>query len=358
MSGPAALRLLLGSYTSPLPHAPHADGQGVSRLPLDPATGLLGAPEVVAPSVQPSFVALHPAGHTLYAVSEVAEGRLWAYRVQPDGGLNVLGSQPTRGEFPAHVSAEPLGRYALCVNYGGGVSVLAFPLGLDGRLGPCAASAQHHGHGPVPLRQLGPHPHSVTPSPDGRHACVADLGTDEIVTYDLAPERLLQRLGRVSLSSGSGPRHLAFDTSGEVAFVTLELSGRVAMLRRDAALGTLTLLGRSPTSPPTFTGDSAPAAVLVSPEGDFVYVSNRGDHSVAVFRVDRSAGTLTPVQHVSTLGETPRGCTLSPDGAFLLAANQDSSAVTVFRRDFVRGTLEVCSTAACPTPTCICFLPG
>ncbi|GGR03728.1 lactonase family protein [Deinococcus ruber] len=349
--------VFVGSYTSPLPHAPHADGQGISRLRLDTSTGQLSAPEVVAHSVQPSFVALHPDGQTLYAVSELPQGELEAYRVQPDGTLSRLGSQPTQGAFPAHVGAEPLGRYVLCVNYGSGVSVLAFPLDEDGQMGPCVAAAQHHGHGPDALRQAGPHPHSVTASPDGRHVYVADLGTDEIVRYDLAPERLLHRLDQVRLPPGSGPRHLAFDAAGEWAFVTLELSAGVALLRRDPETGELQLLGTWPTQPPTYSGDTAPADVLVSPDGTFVYVSNRGHDSVAVFRLDRSAQTLTPVQYVSAQGQTPRGAALSPGGAFLLVANQDSSSLTVFRRHPEEGTLESCGVLACPTPTCVCAAP-
>ncbi|ULH17761.1 lactonase family protein (plasmid) [Deinococcus sp. KNUC1210] len=348
--------VFVGSYTSPLPHAPHADGPGISRLRLDASTGGLSAPVLGANSVQPSFVALHPDGQTLYAVSERQHGELEAYRVQPDGILSPLGSQPTQGAFPAHVSVEPLGRYVLCVNYGSGVSVLAFPLGESGQMGPCAATAQHQGHGPDTLRQAGPHPHSVTASPDGRYVYVADLGTDEIVCYDLAPERLLHRLGQVRLPPGSGPRHLAFDAAGEWAFVSLELNAGVALLRRDPDTGEMQLLGTWPTSPPSSSGDIAPAAVLVSPDGDFVYVSNRGPDSVAVFHVNRSAQTLTLVQHVPAQGQTPRGAALSPDGAFLLVANQDSSSVTVFRRHPGDGTLESCGVFACPTPTCLCVL--
>ncbi|TSA87632.1 lactonase family protein [Deinococcus detaillensis] len=348
------LRLFAGSYTSPLPHAPNAEGQGIYSLNLELDKGLLTAPQLAAEVAQPSFLAAHPHLPVLYAISELDEGQISAYGIQPDGSLKFLNQRSTQGASPAHVSVNAAGRYVLCTNYVSGLSVLAFPVSGDGSLEPCAASDTHHGHGPNLQRQESPHPHSVTPSPDGRHAYVADLGTDEVVGYDLDPQQLLKRVNVVHLPPGSGPRHTAFDPAGLFAFVTLELASGVAILRREPESGELALMDVCPVQPPNFSGTNAPAEVMVSPDGHFVYVSNRGHDSVAVFRFDTASVRLTLLQYAPTLGHTPRGCVLTPDGSLLLAGNQSSSNITVFRRQHDSGLLQVMGTFGCPTPTSFC----
>lgn len=351
----STLRFFAGSYTSALPHAPNAEGRGISSLNLEVERELLTAPHLAAEVAQPSFLAAHPRLPVLYAISELDEGQVSAYRTQPDGSLRLLNRRSTQGASPAHVSVDALGRYVLCTNYVSGLSVLAFPVAEDGSLEPCAASDTHHGHGPNPQRQEGPHPHSVTPSPDGRHAYVADLGTDEVMGYDLDPDRLLKRVSVVHLPPGSGPRHTAFDPTGTFAFVTLELASGVAILRREPQSGELTLLEVCPIQPPDFRGTNAPAEVMVSPDGHFVHVSNRGHDSITVFGFDANSTRLTLLQYAPTLGQKPRGCVLTPDGSLLLAGNQDSSTMTVFRRQADSGLLQVMGTFACPTPTSFCF---
>lgn len=362
-------RLFVGSYTSPLPHAPEAQGRGIYGLSLDLETGQLSPAHLLAELAQPSFLAAHPRLPVLYAVSEAQSGQLSAEELEPGGAVQQLGQRFTQGDSPVHVSVDALGRWALTVNYAGGVSVLAYPLGEDGRLEPCAASAQHHGHGPHPQRQAGPHPHSVTPSPDARHAYVADLGTDEVVAYDLAPGALLTRLGSLRLPPGSGPRHLAFQPAGELAFLTLELSASLAALRLEPESGRLDLLGVYPARPADAAGEASPAEVLVSACGQFVYVSNRGQvnqgqanqdqaavpSSLSVFGVGAHGADLRLLQHLLLPGRTPRSCVLSPDGAWLLVANQDSSSITVLSRNAASGQLRLTETVACPTPTSLCF---
>ena len=343
-------RFFVGSYTRPLPHAPEAQGRGIYGLELDLKTGQLSPAHLLAELTQPSFLAAHPRLPVLYAVSEAQQGQLSAERVQPGGALRQLSQRSTQGDAPVHVSVDALGRWALTVNYAGGVSVVAYPLGESGQLEPCAASAQHHGHGPNLQRQTGPHPHSVTPSPDARHAYVADLGTDEVVGYDLAPGSLLTRLGRLRLPPGSGPRHLAFHPAGELAFLTLELSSSLAALRREPASGRLNLLGLYPARPVNAAGQASPAEVLVSACGQFVYISNRGQSnqgqaaalsSLSVFGVGSHGAELSLLQHLLLPGRTPRSCALSPDGAWLLVANQDSLSITVLSRDAASGQLRL-----------------
>ena len=344
-------RFFVGSYTSPLPHAPHANGQGIYRLTLDTETGQLSSPALVAELEQPSFAWVHDS--VLYAVSEIDDGQLSAYRMEADGRLALLGRRSSEGQSP--VDAAISAQFALCVNYSSGAALTAFALAVDGNLEDVAAKAFHQGHGPNAQRQDGPHPHSVTLSPDCQFAHVADLGIDEVVIYDLAPDTLLERLGQVSLPPGSGPRSLAFEPSGAFTFLSLELANGLALLRRDIGSGELAFLNIWPTTPADFSGDNAPSAVRVSPDGRFVYVANRGHDSVAVFGFDAATASLSTLQHAPTLGHTPRGLTLSPDGAWLLAPNQDSSSITVFRRDVETGQLQPAGTFPCPTPTSLCF---
>lgn len=352
----SSLRLFVGSYTQPLPHAPHANGQGVYALDFDAEHGTLSEARLAAHATNPSFLAAHPNGRSLYAASETGEGQLLAFRVGQNGDLTLLNARETEGRSPAHVSVDPEGRFVFAVNYGGTPSALAFPVKQDGALGEAAARAQHEGGGPNRERQDGPHPHSLRASPDGRHVYAMDLGTDEVVTYDHGPHNFLGRLRAAHLPSGGGPRHIAFHPHGTFAFVTLELSSAVAVLRRDPASGELTLLSSARTQSADFQGENAPAEVLVSPDGRFVYVTNRGQDNLAVFALHPD-GSLEVAQHVSTEGHTPRGAALTPDGTHLIAANQDSATLAVFERDAATGQLQLAGVFACPTPTSVCFLP-
>lgn len=358
MTSPDPQRLFVGSYTEVLPHAPHARGEGIYALDFFPNEGTLSAPRLTARATNPSFLAVHPDGQSLYAVSETDPGQLLAFRGQEDSRLRALNARSTEGGAPVSVGLDPQGRRVFAVNYAGGAAVIAFGLEEQGQLGEALASAQHHGHGPNARRQDGPHPHSLSVSPDGRHAYVMDLGTDEAVAYDLAPGRLLRRLHSAAFPPGSGPRHLAWHPGGAFAFVTLELGSGVAALRRDPATGELHLLGVTPAQPLTFAGENAPAEVMVSPDGRFVYVSNRGYDSVAVFAFDPVGGALSPVQYVPSGGNTPRGAALTPDAAHLLVANQDSSNIVVFRRDAPSGRLSALGVFPCPTPTSLAFVPA
>lgn len=343
--------LLVGTYTRPEPHAPHARGEGLRWMTFE--GGDLRPGGVAARPVNPSFVAVHPGGRVVYAVSERMDGTVHSYRItEPGRALEPLGVQSTHGAAPAHVSVAPDGHTLFAVNYVSGASVLAYPLAPDGRPSGEPWTATHAGHGKDAARQEGPHAHCARPSPDGRHLYVADLGTDEVVVYEAA----LTRLQALALPPGSGPRHLGFGPDGAVGFISLELTSELAVVRRDPASGLLTLTQVCPTFSGASLGANLTAEVLVSPCGRFVYVSNRGRDTVAVFGWNgERAGLLT---ETPTLGRTPRGMVLSPGGTHLLIANQDSDNVTVYARDADTGQLEGARTVPCPTPTSLCFVPG
>ena len=351
-------QLYAGTYTQPEPHAPDAHGLGIHALTFDSTTGELEHHGVAARLTNPSFLAVHPNGRALYAISEAERGQVSAFTIAEDASLTPLNSQSTEGSATAHVSVDPHGRYVLVANYGGKPSVLAFPIQEGGALGSRVASHHHEGHGPNAERQDGSHAHCIRSEARGRHAYACDLGTDEIVTYDLtSPHGPLQRAGAARLPGGSGPRHIAIHPRGTLAFVTLELSSQLAVLERTADTGELHLRQVLRAHPTGYAGENAPAEVAVDASGAHVYYTNRGHDSVTHCQV-HPTGELELIAHHPTLGRTPRHFTLSPDGRHLLVANQDSSSITVYARDEQAGHLTMTGQFECPTPTCLLFVPS
>ncbi|AFZ68203.1 lactonase family protein [Deinococcus peraridilitoris] len=348
--------LFIGTYTSPLPHAPFAKGRGIYAAQFDQERVTLEVLGLAAELEHPSFLALHPSRKTVYAASEVDAGRVTALAVDGEN-LRELGSQSTQGHFTAHVSVDPAGQRVFAANYGNGeASVIAFEVREDGALGAEAARASHTGQGPNEDRQEGPHPHCITPGRGGLIACAADLGTDEVVLYSLQEGALLKRLAAARVPGGSGPRHLVFHPGGQLVFCTLELAGAAASLRlstpEENSPADLLVQYVTPAHP----RERVIASELqLSPDGRFLYVSTRENDAIAVFEVDEATGALGWLGSHSTRGRTPRHFTLSPNGAFLLVGNLDSDSVTVFARHPSTGRLEEAALVACPTPACLAF---
>ena len=350
-------RVYVGTYTS------DGTSQGIYRLRLDLATGALRAEGEPTESVSPSFLALHPDGRFLYAVNETGDraadpaGGVSAYAVDPaSGALTLLNRQPSGGPAPCHLSLDRTGRHLLVANYWGG-SVSVFPVHADGSLGPASAFVQHTGGTRDPGRDPGPHAHAVHVDPTNRFALVADLGRDELLVYRFDAERgtlAPHEPASVPLGEGSGPRHFAFDRDGRHAFVLGELSSTVTVLSFDPARGTATPLQTVSTLPGGFAGRNTTAEVVVSPDGRFLYASNRGHDSIAIFAVDPATRRLAARGHRSTRGQRPRNFALDPTGRWLLAANQDSGTIAVFRIDPASGALEpVGEPFATPRPVCL-----
>lgn len=351
-------RVYFGTYTD-------TTSKGIYVGTFDLAEGRLPAVELAAEAARPSFLAIHPRRPWLYAVGEVADfqgkktGVVRAFALEPSGKLRRLNEQPSGGMGPCHVTVEPGGRCVLVANYGGG-SVASLPIEEDGRLGPPGSVIQHQGRGPNPRRQEGPHAHSINVDPTGRFALAADLGCDKVFVYrlDAAAGRLVPHdPPAVALAPGAGPRHLAFHPSGRFAYVINELDSTVTALSYDAAAGRLTVLASVSTLPADFSGTNTTADVHVHPTGKFLYGSNRGHDSIAIFAIGVD-GTLRLLGHQSTRGKTPRNFALDPTGRYLLAANQDSDTVAVFRINAQTGLLSpVGEPVAVPRPVCIRFLP-
>ncbi len=357
---PSRLLVYVGTYT-------RGEGEGIFRYQFDLASGKLSLLGTTSGLVNPSFVAIDPTNRFLYAVNEISSvdgkrgGAVAAYSIDPAGGeLTFLNRQSSGGPGPCHLVVDRAGKNVLVANYGGG-SVAVLPIGDDGHLKEASAFVQHVGSSVNPRRQQGPHAHSVNVDPANRFAFVADLGLDKVLVYrfdaaqgTLAPNE--EPWARVD--PGAGPRHFAFHPSGKFAYVINELASTVTAFAYDAQRGSLRSLQTISTLPRDFDGDNTTAEVQVHPTGRFLYGSNRGHDSIAVFRIDAGTGALAHVGNVSTGGSTPRNFGMDPTGAYLLAANQATDNIVVFRIDAATGALTPTGHSVdVPKPVCIKMIP-
>lgn len=342
----AESRVYFGTYTTW-----SGGGTGVGIGAYDQATGQVRGTGVLKDVANPSFII--EAGRTLYAVNEQSAGSVTAISVSAAGALKVLNKQSTGGADPCHLALDPSGRYLLSANYSSG-SVSVHPVRADGSLGARTDLVQHKGSGPDPERQQGPHAHQVLPDLDGRHVLALDLGTDSIYSYRLNAGKLAL-VNTAKLTPGAGPRHLAFHPSGRFAYVANELDSTIVVAAYDSARGVLTPGQRLTTLPPGAPAAprNYPAEVLVSADGRFAYLSNRGHDSVAVFAVERGGAALRLVEATPVGGEFPRHITFDPTGRFLLAANQNSDNITTFAVDRTAGTLRRVGAVDAPIPVCV-----
>jgi 6-phosphogluconolactonase len=327
--------LYVGSYAD-------ADQPSIYACTFDDATGELTVRGSFAGVANPSFLVVHPNGRWLYAVSETDQqkdgtpGTVWAFRcTQEPWSIEPINHQMSGGDWPCHLAISSTGRWLLVSNYGSG-TVGVLPILADGALGEMTDLIQHHGSGPHPERQEGPHTHSTTFTPDHRFAIVADLGMDALLMYTFDPAAgQLHLHTRTATRPGAGPRHLAFHPKGQRVYVANELNSTVAVYNYDPASGMLheqqiidTLLPNAP--------ENTVADIHVSPSADRVYVSNRGHDSIVIFAVEAD-GRLARVAIRPCGGRWPRNFAIAPGGRFLLVANQYSDEVAVVP---VRGDLE------------------
>jgi 6-phosphogluconolactonase len=350
----------IGTYTE-------KKSKGIYAYRFDPATGQLSSLGLAAESVNPSFLATDPSPRFLYAVNEISkyEGRssggVSAFAIDPGTGkLTLLNEVPSGGAGPCHIAVDKTGRYVLVANYEGG-SLAVFPILKDGRLGEASAFVRHSGASINPQRQEGPHAHSIYLSPDNRFAISADLGLDEVLVYRFDAENGTLAPNNppfAKVNPGAGPRHFAFHTSGKFGYVIDEMQSTVNVFSYEPASGALHMLQTISTLPKDFEGESTAAEVQVHPSGKFLYGSNRGHDSIAVFAINNRKGTLTPNGYALTLGKTPRNFAVDPTGAYLFAANQDSDSVVQFRIDPNTGRLTPTGQVLeVPSPVCVTFVP-
>ena len=333
----------VGTYTGE-----DTKSKGIYAFRYDAATGQVTPLGLAAKTTNPSFVAAHPNGKFLYAVNEVGDykgpnsGGVSAFSIdRATGKLTFLNELPSRGADPCYITVDRTGKFVLVANYTGG-SVIVYPILEDGRLGEASAFVQHTGHGPNAERQEGPHAHSIDLSPDNRFAFVDDLGLDELLVYkfDAAKGSLTPNdQPFAKLDPGAGPRHFALRPDGKFAYVVTEIGRNVTVFSNDASRGTLQRVQTITTLPADFTGRNDDAEIEVHPSGKFVYASNRGHDSIAVFAIDSGKGTLTTIEIASTGGKEPRSFEIDPTGTLLFAANQKSDNIVVLKIDAKTGKL-------------------
>jgi 6-phosphogluconolactonase len=296
-------------------------------------------------------------------VSEVSDaggkptGAVAAFAIDPQTGkLQLLNQQSSQGAGPCHLNVDRAGKNVLVANYGGG-SCAVLPIAADGRLGEATAAIQHKGKSVNRERQEGPHAHSINLDAANRFAFVADLGLDEVLVYrfDSAKGSLVPNdPPAAKVAPGAGPRHFALHPSGKYAYVINEMASTVTGFTYDADRGTLQELQSITTLPAGFSGNTSTAEVVVHPSGKFLYGSNRGHDSLAIFTINAATGKLTAAGHQPTGGKTPRNFAIDPSGKWLLAENQGSGTIVVFRIDPETGSLsETGHVLKVGSPVCI-----
>lgn len=349
-----SLHVYIGTYTWDAKIS-----KGIYRTTLDLRTGSLCEPVLVAETRNPTFIELHPSGAFLYAAGESEAGIVSAYAVQADGSLKFLNQQPSKGSGACHINIDSGGRNVLVANYGTG-SAAVIPVKPDGSLAEPTSSVQHEGTGPNRRRQERAHAHSVNLSPDDRFAFVADLGIDKIMIYRFDVDKgtiVGNNPAFAQVRPGAGPRHFSFHPSGRFAYVINELDCTITAFTYNPASGALAEIHTVPTLPPDFQGNNTCAEIRVHPTGQFVYGSNRGHDSIAVYRVDPASGRLAFVQHQSAGIKTPRNFNIDPSGKYCLVGNQDANSIIVFRINPETGALEPTDhKISVGRPVCIRFL--
>ncbi|GHH85601.1 lactonase family protein [Streptomyces capitiformicae] len=343
LSGPRPL--FLGTYTSA-----DGGGTGIGVATYDARSGRITGKGTISGVGDPSYLAAHPDGRTLYAVNERAEGGVTAVRLSD---RKVLDTRSSGGEAPCHLSVHPSGRWLLSANYGTG-SVAVHPVEDSGALGERTDLVVHRSPAPGP-GQEGPHAHYIAASPDGGHVLAVDLGTDAVYTYGLDESRgTLTEVSRARTRAGAGPRHLTFHPEGRYAYLANEVDNTVAVCAYDPGSGKLTPGDPQPTG--TGSGTSYPAQLLVTPNGSYAYLANRGHDSLTRYAVEEGGARLRLLDTVPAGGGFPRQIAFSPDGSLLFAAHQRSSTVGVFHVDGESGELRSAGEPFA-SPVAVCALP-
>ncbi len=325
-------RIYIGTYTQ------GSDSRGIYTCLFDEETGALSEPVLAAETANPSFLAIHPTRPLLFCCNELddfqgkPQGALSVFRiVEESGELQLINQQPTGGSAPCYLTIDATGRFVITANYFGG-NTAVLPIGEDGSLQPMCCFIQHEGSGPNRQRQEMAHAHSVNLSADNRFAYIADLGTDRIWTFHFNAEtgELTATIpDSVQVAAGAGPRHFDLSADERFAWSNNELTSSVTAFHRDPQNGRLTVIQQLSTLPDGFAGSNSTAECRLHPNGRFLYVSNRGHDSIAVFRV-ADDGELSLIEIEKTGGREPRNFYIVPNGKWLLAENQNSDSIVVF----------------------------
>lgn len=347
---PASFWVYVGTYTK-------SASKGVYLFRLDIDSGSLTSQGLAVAADDPNFLAIAPNQKNLYACATANNHRdsvMDAFAIDPTSGmLRLINQQPSGGSGATHVAVGPNGKILATANYSSG-SVALLPIESEGSVDAPSAIDQHHGSSLNRARQSSPHPHSCNFDPSGKFVFVPDLGMDKIFVYDIDDQKLIAG-DAVTVAAGSGPRHMAFTPGGKFAYLVNEMAGTVIAYSYDR--GALKETQTISTLPPGFNKPNTAAEIAVHPNGRFLYASNRGDDSIAIFSIDPANGMLSRIGFQSTLGKGPRQFAIDPTGNFLIAANQSSDSVVLFRIDPQTGRLTATGTTfTVSSPVCVAFL--
>lgn len=360
------LCVFVGTYTEPIRFGTgeimKGRGEGIYRCELDLQTGELVLADKTAGVSNPSYLTLDVSKKYLYAVNELKEfegrasGAVSAFSVEPGTHkLAFLNQRATNGADPCHVAVNGNNTHVFVSNYSGG-SVCVFPRREDGSLAEASHFIQHSGSSVHPVRQSGPHAHSLVFDPGNSYAFVADLGLDRLMIYktDFAKGRLEPAASPYLPSEpGAGPRFCVFHPAGGYCYVINELNSTISALRYDRNTGVPEVIQVVPTVPGKASAENTGADILITPDGQYLYASNRGDDSIAIYKINRLDGSLAYAGTEPSGGRTPRNFAVDPTGAYLLVGNQDSDNIVVFAINRQSGALKRVSEASVPAPVCI-----
>jgi len=353
-----AYLVFVGTYTD------KTDSKGIYAYEFDSGTGKLTPKGLAAETPNPSWLAIHPNGKFLYAANESGkQSTISAFSIDGKSAkLTVLNQLPALGEDPCHLSFDKTGRYLFAANYTSG-NVVVFPILPDGKLGGATANVRDEGTlGPNKERQEAPHSHWVQVSSDNRFVFVADLGLDRILVYRFDSSKgtlTWNKPSFVPLAPGAGPRHAAFSPDGRHFYVLSEINSTVTSFAYAPDRDIFENLGVAPMLPAGFQGRNEAAEIGIHSSGNWLFASNRGHDTIAVFAIDPASGKLTTAGEYPVGGKEPRHFAFDPTGQFLLAENQNSNSIVTFRINASTGALtQVSSLDGIPSPVCLVFLPN
>jgi 6-phosphogluconolactonase len=346
----------VGTYTT------KTDSKGIYAFEFDVPSGKLSERGLAAQTPDPSWVAIHPNGKFAYAANEAGkQSTITAFSIDAKTAkFAQLNQVPAQGQDPCHLAFDKTGKYLLAANYSSG-TVAVFPVQPDGKLGEPTAVVKNAGEtGPNKERQEGPHAHWVEATPNNKLVLVSDLGLDRVLIYQLdATKGTLTPNDppAVGLAAGAGPRHVALAPNGKFLYVVSELNSTVTAYSFDVNTGASRQVQVVSTLPSDYHGRNDTAEIAVHPTGKWLFASNRGADSIAVFSIDRADGTVHAAGSFPTGGKEPRHFAIDPSGHFLLAENQNTNNITVFRIDYTTGALShVAGADGIPAPVCLTFL--
>lgn len=350
--------LFIGTYSQGFPGLP-GNGEGIYRCSVNLITGELSIPVCEAECLNPSYLAMHESGKYLYATKEVYADQspaIHAFEISETGRLSLIGSASIDGEIPCHISVDETGKYLASAQYQSGDTVL-FELMPDGQVGNLLQKILHQGSGPNTKRQEGPHAHFVHFLKEPNALVIADLGLDRVFEYRFDPASSALDLPKVlaaSLNGGAGPRHLVNVPNTNKLFVLCELSEHIVLLERNRAGWHVEQIVEAFSEDKGNQGSGA--AIRLSPDGQFLYISLRSQSEIVCFAIDPETQQLSFVERISSGGICPRDFSPTPCGRFIVVANQMSNALTCFSRDPMSGRLkETGFTVDVGSPVCVLF---